>query len=132
MKPIEFVQKLAAIAAAARHHPEPAIAVEQLAQLLLDLTNELVPIAQKYGTILQMSGFLDELENAANQAEAALAAGTENPAAAANPEPILPAGTVADLAALVDPALAGAPEFAAETPTTTTTDAAAATDAGAV
>lgn len=72
MKPIEFVEKLAAIAAAARHHPEPALAVEQLAKLLLDLTNELMPIAKKYGAILQMSGFLDDLERAANDAQAAL------------------------------------------------------------
>lgn len=125
MKPIEFVEKLAAIAAAARHHPEPAIAVEQLSQLLLDLTNELIPLVQKYGTILQMSGFMADLERAANEAQAAL----ENP----NPQPSesLPAGTVAALAATVAPELAAAPEFAAET-TTATSDAAAAVDVGAV
>lgn len=62
MKPSEFIQRLQTIAQDARHHPEPAVAVSLLAQLLLDLTLELEPLAKKYGALLQASGFLDQLE----------------------------------------------------------------------
>lgn len=112
MTPKEFIERLQAIAQEARCHPEPAVAVSLLAQLLLDLSLELMPLAQKYGLLLQASGFLDHLEASANQASADLQA-----TASSSAEPVtLEAGTVEALAALVDPALAAAPEFAAETP----------------
>ena len=111
MKPNEFIARLQSIAQDSRHHPEPAVAVAVLAQLLLDLTLELQPLANKYAMVLNATGFLDNLDKAILQTQADM----QNTAAGSPAEPVaLDAGTVEALAALVDPALAGAPEFAAE------------------
>lgn len=114
MKPSEFIERLQSIAQDSRHHPEPAVAVSLLAQLLLDLTIELEPLAQKFGLLLQASGFPGGTGEMLAHIEAEIAAAQEAAGLAAE-SVALDAGTVEALAALVDPALAGAPEFTAET-----------------
>lgn len=70
----QFVSRLANLAKEARHHPQPAVAVALLAQLLLDVVVELQPMAQKYALLLKASGFLDNLERSVDQAAMELAA----------------------------------------------------------
>lgn len=112
MKPNEFIARLQTIAQDARHHPEPAVAVSLLAQLLLDLTMELQPLAQKYGMLLQASGFLDNLEASANQAAADMQATAVTPAEAA-----LIADVLSPLTVTKNPA--PDPESVTEIPATT-------------
>lgn len=63
--PQQYVDRLTALAEAARHHPEPAVAVSLLAQLLLDFVAELQPTIQKYSLLLRTGGaaaVFEELE----------------------------------------------------------------------
>lgn len=60
--PQQYVDRLTALAEAARHHPEPAVAVSLLCQLLLDVVKEIQPITQKYGLVLRTGGALAVLE----------------------------------------------------------------------
>lgn len=75
--PQAYVDRLTQLAASARHHPEPAVAVSLLAQLLLDVVRELQPLAEKYSLILKASGasaVFEALEEDLRQAELQLAA----------------------------------------------------------
>lgn len=69
-----FIDRLAALAQEARHHPQPAQAVALLAQLLLDVVTELQPLAQKYGLLLKASGFLESLERSVDETQLQLTA----------------------------------------------------------
>lgn len=60
--PKDFIARLAALAAEARHHPQPAVAVALLAQLLLDLVAELQPVAEKYALLMRSGGALAVIE----------------------------------------------------------------------
>lgn len=89
--PQQYIERLTALATAARHHPEPAVAVSLLAQLLLDFVTELQPLVQKYALLLKAGGaaaVFEQLEADLEAAELQLAA-TALPGAQA--------GTYADL-----------------------------------
>ena len=60
MPPKQFIEALAKIANEARHHPEPALVVAELAQLLHTLALELMPIAEKFAFVLGAAGFPPE------------------------------------------------------------------------
>lgn len=66
--------RLADLAKEARHHPQPAVAVALLSQLLLDVVVELQPLAQRYALVLKASGFLANLERSVESAALQLAA----------------------------------------------------------
>lgn len=75
--PQQYVDRLTALATAARHHPEPSVAVSLLAQLLLDFVTELQPMIQKYGLLLKAGGaaaVFEQLEADLAAAELQLAA----------------------------------------------------------
>jgi hypothetical protein len=73
MSPKDFIERLSTIAQDARHHPEPAVAVALLAQLLLDLAVQLEPLADKFSLLLKASGFPGDLAGALDQVHAELA-----------------------------------------------------------
>lgn len=81
MTPKEFISRLETIAQDARHHPEPAVAVTLLAQLLLDLAVELEPLAAKFSLVLQAGGFPGPLAQTVDQVQSDLSAagGAGNP-----------------------------------------------------
>lgn len=74
MTPKDFVSRLETIAQGARHHPEPAVAVALLSQLLLDMAVQLEPIATKYALVLQASGFPGGMEGTVDQVQQDLTA----------------------------------------------------------
>lgn len=59
--PENFLQRLTDLAQDARHHPQPGVAVSLLAQLLLDVVAELVPLYQRYALLLRTGGAADLL-----------------------------------------------------------------------
>jgi hypothetical protein len=142
MTPKQFSASLAEIASSARHHPEPGLAVSLLAQLLLDFSVTFEETLTKYHTLLRSTDSYEKLTELATQALAEFEL-IENPvkkSSAAFDELLLASnsyadleakvtksmgavtpGTVAALTALIDPALTGAPEFAADETTATTT-----------
>ncbi len=78
MSPKELIERLESLAEAARHHPEPALAVHQLAVLVLELAQQLEPMVAKFNLLLSAAGFPDDnLADLVNQAEAELAATDE-------------------------------------------------------
>ncbi len=78
MSPKELIERLEHLAEAARHHPEPAVAVHQLAVLVLELASQLEPMVAKLNILLAAAGFPDDnLADLVNQAEAELAASDE-------------------------------------------------------
>lgn len=95
----QYIARLTALATAARHHPEPAVAVSLLAQLLLDFVAELQPLVQKYGLLLKAGGaaaLFEQLEADLAAAELELAATALPGAQAGTYQDLQPdAGTVA-------------------------------------
>ncbi len=78
MSPKELISRLSQLAEEARHHPEPAVAVQQLAVLVLELARQLEPMAAKFSILLQAAGFPDpSLSGLVDQVEAELAAGQD-------------------------------------------------------
>lgn len=74
--PKQYIERLTALATAARHHPEPAVAVALLAQLILDFVIELQPFMDKYALLLRTGGALaviEELERSLGDTELRLA-----------------------------------------------------------
>ncbi len=77
MTPKELIERLAHLAAEARHHPEPAVSVAMLADLVLELAQQLEPLVSKFNLLLSAAGFPDDsLADLVNQAEAELATTT--------------------------------------------------------
>ncbi len=74
MSPKELIERLSNLAAEARHHPEPAVSVAMLADLVLELAKQLEPMVSKFSLLLSAAGFPDDsLADLVNQAEAELA-----------------------------------------------------------
>lgn len=77
MTPKEFSASLAEIAASARHHPEPGLAVAMLAQLLLDFSVTLEAALTKYHALLRSTDSYEQLTELAAQALADFQAKTD-------------------------------------------------------
>lgn len=60
MSPKDLIDRLAHLAETARHHPEPGVAVETLAVLVLELARQLAPLTARFSILLHATGFPPE------------------------------------------------------------------------